>query len=52
MKHIICKVLACVLNLAGIILAIIEKNPLICIAFSVSGLISYELAELIKNSQR
>ncbi len=52
MKSIICKVLSVIIACSGIVLSIIDANPLLCIGFLIGGLISYELAIIISKMQK
>ena len=48
MKTIIFKILAGVIACAGLVLSIIETEPLILLGFITGGVIIYELAEIIE----
>jgi hypothetical protein len=52
MKAIIFKVLSVVIACSGMVVSIIEANPIICLGFLIGGLISYELAFIISKIQK
>ncbi|MDE6868157.1 MAG: hypothetical protein K2J83_03330 [Clostridia bacterium] len=52
MKGIIFRVLAVLVACGGLVVSIIEKNPLMCFCFLAGGLISYELAVIISNKDK
>lgn len=52
MKSVVFKVLSVIIACAGLVLSIIETEPLIFLGFLAGGIITYELAEIIGNRNK
>lgn len=52
MKAVILKIITVAVTCGGLVLSIIEQNPLVLCGFLLGGLISYELAVIIGNKTK
>lgn len=52
MKSVVFKVLSVIVACAGLVLSIIDTEPLIFLGFLAGGIITYELAEIIGNRNK
>ena len=52
MKEIIFKILSVIILIIGLVLSIIEKEPVTCFFGFIAGIICYELAIIIGNTKK